>query len=75
LIGVGGSSFGQSRKETRRKLLTAIRSLAKRERELVLLGLVKDRKVRRDLIDLATIEERRNEPSRPFLEYLKKRDD
>jgi hypothetical protein len=45
-------------------LLTAIRSLPKRERELVLLGLVKDRMLRRDLMDLATIEERRNEPSR-----------
>lgn len=56
-------------------LLTTIRSLPKRERELVLLGLVKDRRVRHDLIDLATIEERRNEPSRPFREYLKKRDD
>ena len=54
-------------------LLTAIRSLPKRDRELILLGLVKDRSLRRDLIDLATIEERRKEPSRPFREYLKER--
>ena len=54
-------------------LLTAIRSLPKRDRELILLGLVKDRNLRRDLIDLATIEERRKEPSRPFRKYLKER--
>jgi hypothetical protein len=54
-------------------LLTAIRSLPKRDRELILLGLVKDRSLRRGLIDLATIEERRKEPSRPFREYLKER--
>jgi len=54
-------------------LLVAIRSLPKRDRELVLLGLVKDRNLRRDLIDLATIEERRKEPSRPFRDYLKER--
>jgi hypothetical protein len=60
-------------KKSAERLLTAIRSLPKRERETVLLGLVKDRSVRRDLIDLATIEEQRNEPSRPFREYLKKR--
>lgn len=53
--------------------LTAIRSLAKRDRELILLGLVKDRNLRHDLIDLATIEERRKEPSRPFRDYLKER--
>lgn len=53
--------------------LTAIRSLPKRDRELILLGLVKDRNLRHDLIDLATIEERRKEPSRPFRDYLKER--
>ncbi len=54
-------------------ILTAIRSLPKRERELILLGLVKDRNLRHDLIDLATIEERKKEPSRPFRDYLKDR--
>ena len=53
--------------------LAAIRSLPKAERDRVLRGLVKDRSLRRDLIDLATIEERRKEPSRPFREYLKER--
>ncbi|MFQ5852762.1 MAG: hypothetical protein ACE5JU_19560 [Candidatus Binatia bacterium] len=54
-------------------LLTAIRSLPKRDRQLILLGLVKDRNLRRDLMDLATIEERKKEPSRPFRDYLKNR--
>ena len=53
--------------------LTAIRSLPKRDRQLILLGLVKDRNLRRDLMDLATIEERKKEPSRPFRDYLKNR--
>lgn len=62
-------------KRSAESLLTAIRSLSKRERQVVLLGLVKDRSLRRDLIDLATIEERRSEPSRPFREYLQNRND
>lgn len=53
--------------------LTAIRSLPKRDRQLILRGLVKDKSLRHDLIDLATIEERRKEPSRPFRDYLKER--
>jgi hypothetical protein len=53
--------------------LTAIRSLPKRDRQLIILGLIKDRNLRHDLIDLATIEERRKEPSRPFRDYLKER--
>jgi hypothetical protein len=49
--------------------LTAFRSLPKADRETVLRGLVKDKNLRRDLMDLSTIEERKNEPSRPFREY------
>jgi hypothetical protein len=55
--------------------LAAIRSLPKAERDRVLRGLVKDRNLRRDLMDLGTIEERRHEPSRPFREYLRERRD
>jgi hypothetical protein len=65
--------LAKSEKKSADRLLNAIRSLPKREREVVLLGLVKNRNVRRDLIDLATIEERRSEPSRSFREYLKTR--
>ncbi len=56
-----------------REVLTAIRALPRRDRRLIILGLVKDRNLRHELIDLATFEERRKEPSRPFREYLKER--
>jgi hypothetical protein len=55
--------------------LTAIRSLPKRDRERVLAGLVRDRSLRRDLMDLAVIEQRRKEPSRQFRHYLKGREE
>jgi len=55
--------------------LAAIRSLPKPDRDRVLRGLVKDRSLRRNLMDLATIEERRKEPSRPFREHLRGRRD
>jgi len=53
--------------------LTALRSLPKSGRDRVLLGLVQDKGLRRDLIDLAVIEERKAEPSRPFRDYLRER--
>ena len=53
--------------------LVALRSLPKPDRERILRGLVKDRALRRDLMDLATIEERRKEPTRPFRRYLRER--
>lgn len=53
--------------------LTALRSLPRTGRDRVLQGLVKDRALRRDLMDLALIEERRREPSRPFRDYLRDR--
>ena len=51
--------------------LTVWRSLPKRGRDHVLQGLIKD--LRRDLMDLALIEERQREPSRPFRHYLRER--
>ena len=55
--------------------LAALRSLPKAGRDRVLLSLVKDRTLRRDLMDLAVIEERTAEPSRPFREYVRGRRD
>jgi len=55
--------------------LTAFRSLPKAGRDRILLSLVKDKTLRRDLIDLATIEERKKESSRPFHDYLGERSD
>jgi hypothetical protein len=55
--------------------LIAIRSLPKRDREQILAGLIKDRDLRQDLMDLAVIEQRRSEPSRHFRQYLKAREE
>ena len=53
--------------------LTALRSLPKTHRDRILIELVKDKGLRRDLMDLATIEERKKEPSRLFRDYLRER--
>ena len=53
--------------------LTALRALPKAERDAVLVGIVGDKSLARDLLDLATIARRRHEPSRPFREYLSKK--
>lgn len=50
----------------------AFRGLPRDEQRLVIQHLIKDENLRRDLMDLALIEERRNEPARPLREYLKK---
>jgi hypothetical protein len=50
--------------------LTALRALPKKEREAVLARLVEDKAFREDLLDLALIAKRRQEPSRPFREFL-----
>ena len=51
--------------------LTAFRSLPRAHRDRILIELVKDKGLRRDLINLATIEERKKEPSRLFRDYLR----
>lgn len=50
---------------------TAFKGLPKSEQQALLRRILQDRNLRRDLFDLAVIEERRDEPSRPLLEYLK----
>jgi hypothetical protein len=50
--------------------LIALKALPKEERHAVLLHIAGDRSLRHELFDLAVIEERRDEPSRPFREYL-----
>ena len=49
---------------------TAFRALPKKEREAVFERLLKDEEFREDLIDLAILEQRQNEPSRSLDEYL-----
>ena len=50
--------------------LTALRALPKKEREAVLSCIAEDDELREDLLDLALLAERRDEPSRPFREYV-----
>ena len=50
--------------------LMALRSLSKAEKEAVIVRLLEDSELREDILDMALIDERRGQPSRPFREYL-----
>ena len=50
--------------------LTALKALPKADRDAVAVRIARDNALRRDLMDLALIAERRREPPRPFREYL-----
>jgi hypothetical protein len=58
---------------TAKAILTAFKSLPKAERDAVLSGIAGDHALRRDLLDLATIAERRSDPLRPLQDYLAER--
>jgi hypothetical protein len=51
----------------------AFRSLTKKERQSVIERLLKDKEFMEALIDMAIIEQRRKEPSRPIEDYLAER--
>jgi hypothetical protein len=53
--------------------MTAFRALPKKTRAAVVDKLFSDKEFREDLMDAATIEQRRKEPSRPLQEYLAQR--
>ncbi len=53
--------------------LTALKALPKAERDAVLARIARDKAFARDILDLAVIADRRKEPSRPFREYLSKK--
>lgn len=53
--------------------LMALQSLSKAEREAVLVRLLEDEKLREDILDLVVIQQRQEEPSRPFRAYLAER--
>ena len=59
-----------SAEATAEVFLTALKALPRAERDAVLVRIARDNAMRRDLMDLALIAERRREPSRPFREYL-----
>jgi hypothetical protein len=48
----------------------ALQSLSEAEREAVITRLLEDPQLREDILDLAVIQQRQGEPSRPFREYL-----
>ena len=50
---------------------TAFKVLPRAEQQAILRRIVRDQNLRHDLIDLALIEERRDEQSRPLRDYLK----
>lgn len=50
--------------------LMALQSLPKAEKEAVLARLLEDATLREDILDLALIQQRREEPSRLFREYM-----
>ena len=51
----------------------ALQSLSKTERKAVIARLLEDANLREDILDLAFIQQREGEPSRPFREYLAER--
>ena len=51
----------------------AFKGLPKRERQSVIERLLKDTEFMEDLIDIAIVEQRREEPSRPLEDYLAER--
>ena len=53
--------------------LMALQSLSRAEREAVIGRLLEDPQLREDILDLAVIQQRQGEPSRPFTEYLAER--
>ncbi len=53
--------------------LMALQSLSKAERDAVIARLLEDEELREDILDLAIIRQRQDEPSRPFKEYLAER--
>ena len=60
-------------RETAETVYSKIRRLKPRDRDAVFTRLLEDRRFREDLLDLATIAQRHNEPGRPLRQYLAER--
>jgi hypothetical protein len=52
--------------------LTAFKTMSKKEQNIFLSEILKDSKVREDLIDIAIAENRAKDKGRPFREFLSK---
>ena len=59
-----------SEQATAEVFFTALQALPKKERQAVLARIANDESLRQDLLDLALIAQRRDEPSRSFRDYL-----
>ena len=53
--------------------LMALESLSKAEKKAVITRLLEDESLREDILDIALIQKRQGESSRPFSEYLAER--
>ncbi len=53
--------------------LMALQSLSEAEREAVITRLLEDPQLKEDILDLAVIQQRQGEQSRPFTEYSAER--
>ncbi len=53
----------------------AFKSMSKEEKDIVLKKLLEDKEFRGDIIDIALIEQRRNEPSYSFDDYLENKNE
>ncbi len=53
--------------------LMALQSLSKMEKKAVITRLLEDDSLREDILDLALIQQRQGESSRPFRDYLAER--
>ncbi len=60
----------KSKGATAEVFLTAFNSLKREEQDIFLTSLLKDKKMREDLIDIAIAEERAKDKSRPFRAFL-----
>ena len=54
--------------------LTALRGLSDEQRSAFFVGLAEDQQFGEDLVDLARLLDRQDEPSRPFQEFLAEHD-
>lgn len=54
--------------------LAAFKTLPRKEQDIFLSSILKDKKLREDLIDIAIAENRVKDKSRPFRDFLKEHD-
>jgi hypothetical protein len=55
--------------------LTAFKTLPQKEQDVFLSSILKDKRVREDMIDIAIAESRTKDKSRPFRDFLKEHGD